>query len=211
VSRASIKAVFFDFDGVLTTDKSGSLTTIRSISRQTSIPEAALWEAFAPFNHDLLVGRKTHASVWPHVCNALGEAVPLDVLEVAFLDTPMNRPMLDLAREFHERYRIGIITDNKSDRMDCLCARHRLRPMFDPVLVSAAIGSGKDQPEIFRYALDLLGLAPEETVFIDNSEKNLVAPSSLGMGTIFYDDEKNDVAGLRAAIDRMGVDSRRVR
>jgi len=30
---ALIKAIFCDFDGVLTTDKSGSLTTLRSLSR----------------------------------------------------------------------------------------------------------------------------------------------------------------------------------
>jgi len=50
-----------------------------------------------------------------------------------------------------------------------------------------------------------MDLEPETCVFIDNNRANLVAPSALGMQTIFHDDEKNDIAGLAKALVALGV------
>lgn len=198
-----IKAIFFDFDGVLTTDKSGSLTTLRSLSRQTLIPEETLWDAFSPFNHDLLNGNTTHAEVWPEICRALGKPIPSDLLEIAFLATPINQSMMELAKELRKSRRTGIITDNKADRVASLSRHHTLGALFEPIVVSAEFGSGKDQPDIFLHALDCLALAPAEAIFIDNTRKNLVAPSGIGMKTLYFDDETNDVKALRIAIDEL--------
>ena len=41
-----------------------------------------------------------------------------------------------------------------------------------------------------------LGVKPENTVFIDNTPSNLVAATAIGIKTVFFDDERNDVAGL---------------
>ena len=60
-----IRAICFDFDGVLTTERSGSLSTLRSLSRHSGIGEERLWEAIGVFNEDLLFGRTTHAAIWP--------------------------------------------------------------------------------------------------------------------------------------------------
>lgn len=195
-----IKAICFDFDGVLTTDKSGSLTTLRSLSRQTGIAEDVLWEALRPFNDDLLLGRTTHARIWPQVGARLGHPLPMAALEIAFQDTPMNRPMLALARALRAQYAVGIITDNKADRMDFLCRQHGLANSFDPIVVSAEVGSGKDQPAIFAHALERLGVQAGECLFIDNTLKNLAAPAALGIKTLHFDDGRNDVEALRIAI-----------
>lgn len=198
--RPQIKAIFFDFDGVLTTDKTGSVTTLRYLSRATGVEFNRLREVFKEHNDGLNLGRTTHLAIWPAVCNKLNFQIDMGLLPAAFESTPFNEGMLSLASNLRQNYSVGIITDNKRDRMDHLKVHARLTELFDPIVVSAEVGSDKESALIFESALRYLAIAPHESVFIDNSEGNLVAPAALGMHTIYFDDEKNDLSGLIATL-----------
>ena len=201
-TKQMISAVLFDFDGVLTTDKTGSITTIRYLSAKTGLDEQKIWSAFASFNDDLLYGLATHSEIWPAFCIALGQELDIALLTGAFESTPMNKEMLDLARGLKTAgYSIGIVTDNKKDRIDCLRAHLELDSLFSPIVVSAECGSGKDGPAIFNIALAQLDVKADQTIFIDNSKRNLVAAEAIGIKTIHFDDSTNDVQGLAAALE----------
>ena len=191
-----VKAVFFDFDGVLTKDKTGSLTTLRYLSRQTGIAYDQLRNAFEPFNNDLNLGKTTHDEIWSDLCAALKVHIDKSLLRGAFESTPINHEMLELARKLRRHYFVGIITDNKKDRIDYLKRHLDLAAAFDPIVVSAEVGSGKETSSTFARALGHLRIAPDESVFIDNTRQNLVAPRALGMKTVHFDDEENDVHAL---------------
>lgn len=201
----SIKAILFDFDGVLTTDKTGSLTTTRYLSARTGIELSRVQSVFRRFNGDLTLGKTTHEQIWGEICRALGQEIGFDLLREAFESTPLNKRMFDLARTLRSRHRVGIVTDNKKDRIDVLKKMHDLPSLFDPIVVSAEVGSGKDDPRIFQKALDRLGVQPGECVFIDNDRDNLVAPGALGIHTVFFDDEKQDFDALLAELAKMEV------
>ena len=205
MQASTIRAVLFDFDGVLTTDKTGSLTTTRYLSERTGIELSIVQAAFRRFNKDLTLGRTTHAAVWGDICADLGRAVGLDLLEAAFESTPMSEPMLTVARRLRSRYAVGIVTDNKKDRIDALKRLHDLPRLFDPIVVSSEVGLGKDNPGIFLGALRLLRVKPEECIFIDNSKGNLVAPNAIGMKTIHFDDEKQDFKALLTGLQAHGA------
>jgi len=200
-----IKAVFFDYDGVLTTDKTGSQTTARYLSRVTGIELSVVKDAFGRYNKDLTLGKTTHAQIWPGICSALGRELNIGLLHEAFESTPMNSQVLSLARQLKERYLVGIITDNKKDRIDRLKQCQGLASLFDPIVVSAEVGSDKGSTEIFLLALRRAGVRPEESVFIDNNKDNLALPRALGIKTIFHDDEKNDFQALCRALEALGV------
>lgn len=200
-----IKAVFFDYDGVLTTDKTGSQTTTRYLSRVTGIELSAVKDAFGRYNRDLTLGKVTHAQIWPGICSALGQELNIGLLHEAFESTPMNSKVFSLARQLKERHSVGIITDNKKDRIDHLRQFQGLLSLFDPIVVSAEVGSDKRSTEIFLIALRHAGVSPEESVFIDNNKDNLEAPHALGIKTIFHDDAKNDFQALCRALETVGV------
>ena len=113
--------------------------------------------------------------------------------------------MLQIARALRSRYAVGIVTDNKKDRIDLLKKLHKLSSLFDPIAVSAEIGAGKDSPRMFLEVVHRLGVRPDECIFIDNSRKNLVAPGALGIKTIYFDDERQDFDALLAALHAHGV------
>jgi len=59
-----------------------------------------------------------------------------------------------------------------------------LRPHFDVFIESAVVGMRKPDPRIFHLACDELGVAPEESIFLDDIGINLKAARTLGMTTI---------------------------
>jgi HAD superfamily hydrolase (TIGR01549 family) len=201
----TIRAVLFDFDGVLTNDKTGSLTTTRYLSRRTGIELSKIQAAFRRFNHDLTLGRITHAAIWGEICAELDHPLSLDLLHEAFASTPLSEQMVAVARRLQPRCSLGIVTDNKRDRMDALKRLHNLPQLFDPIVVSSEVGLSKDSPEIFLGALQLLQVSPQECIFIDNSRANLVAPASIGIRTIYFDDEKRDFTELLANLQGHGM------
>jgi HAD superfamily hydrolase (TIGR01549 family) len=200
-----IKAVFVDYDGVLTTDKTGSLTTSRYLSQATGIPFSAIKAAFSRYHKDLTLGKKTHSQIWHEVCSALGQELSIGLLNEAFESTPMNAAMFSLAHRLKENYSVGIITDNKKDRIDHLKQHQDLESLFSPIVVSAEVGANKESTKIFLHALHCTGMSAEESVFVDNCKDNLVAPTALGIKTIFHDDEKNDIEALLRNLKTLGV------
>lgn len=205
MKASKIRAVMFDFDGVLTKDKTGSLTTTRYLSQRTGIELSKVQAAFNRFNKDLTLGKTTHKAVWDDICADLGQTISFHLLKEAFESTPLNERMLAIASWLRSRYSVGIVTDNKKDRIDAIKRLHDLTRLFDPIVVSSEVGMSKDDPRIFLGALQLLRVEPEECIFIDNSKDNLLAPNSIGIKTIYFDDEKQDFKSVLSELQAYGV------
>lgn len=184
--RSLIDGVFFDFDGVVTRDPTGSATTIRFLAQATDVSSAQWHAALAPHNRSLNLGRTSHAAIWPAICQSLGRRVDLSLLEKAFDSTPIDSGLLSLARSLRARARVGLITDNKLDRMDRLIAQHGLDQIFDPLIVSSRLGADKRDRPLFDHALRVTGLDAERCLFIDNDPKNLRVAEALGWRTLLF-------------------------
>lgn len=79
---------------------------------------------------------------------------------------------------------------------------------FDPLIVSANVAALKHDgtTTIFDAALRGAKCTADQSVFIDNQQRNLEMPKQMGMHTIWHDDKKNDGAALRQALRDCGVD-----
>ena len=66
-----IRAILFDFDGVLTTDKTGTQSIRNYICQETGISEEHFNEAYYPYNDDLLDGKITHKEMWQDLFNVI--------------------------------------------------------------------------------------------------------------------------------------------
>ena len=69
---------------------------------------------------------------------------------------------------------------------------------FDGMVTSFEARSLKPDEKIFRYAEEQLGIVPEETIFLDDSQRNLDAASRLGFHTLLVP-PGSDFATLLAA------------
>jgi epoxide hydrolase-like predicted phosphatase len=74
--------------------------------------------------------------------------------------------------------------------------------MFDAVVISGEVGMRKPEPRIFLHTAQLLGVAPEECVFIDDIQANVTAAEQLGFTGVLHSaaaDTARQVADLLGA------------
>jgi putative hydrolase of the HAD superfamily len=68
--------------------------------------------------------------------------------------------------------------------------------LFDAWVISAEVGMRKPEERIFRHAACLLGLAPEQCVFIDDIEANVEAAAAIGMAVMHHREPGSTAARL---------------
>ena len=201
----AIATVFFDFDGVLSPPKAGTAFTCEFLAAQTGLPYDALRAAFEPHRLALARGQVTRDETWPLVCRDVGRDIPRELLTRAFEATPLDRAMFAFASSIGRRVKAGIITDNPKDRMDVVRRTLWLDRVFAPIVVSAEEGGTKDEPLIFRRAIEAAGVPAESAVFIDNVQENVDVARSVGLHGIYFDDDQRDLAALARELLALGV------
>jgi len=72
---------------------------------------------------------------------------------------------------------------------------------FDGLVVSAEVGLVKPDPAIYRLLLERYGLAPAETLYIDDLAENVAVAESLGMAGHHF----SGAAKLRADLEARGL------
>jgi putative hydrolase of the HAD superfamily len=205
INEAMIKAVLFDYDGVLTTDKTGSYSICKYVSSAANIDYELFSNEYRKYSEDLLIGRITHEEIWKDLCESIGREITIRYLFDSFKNTPINLKMFELVRNIKKNYKTGLITDNQNDRIDAVTRLQKLNELFDAIEVSAKIGSGKDGDEIFVRTVKDLNVQCSECVFIDNQEKNLLVPRKLGMSVILFDQKENDIKELVGNLKKMDI------
>ena len=165
---------------------------------------------FAPvyrqYNERLLCGRLTHRDIWGDICRELQKDVPYEILFESFIHTPIDNEIVKLIERLKSAgLKTGLITDNKRDRIDAVISHYNWHSLFDAIVISSDVGSGKEQPEIFNIACNKAAVPPNECVFIDNSAKNLVIPETMGMSAFLYDDAFRNTSRLIEHLQSLGI------
>jgi len=201
-----ISTIFFDFDGVLTTDKNGWYTTCKNI--QKTIPKTKLQsiiDCYLKHTRNLSRGEISHQEMWPDFCDCVGENIDINILPQALANAPKNEKMLGLCKRLGQTYRLGIITDNNLARFNLLKTKWGLSRLFKVICLSAEQGALKTDQDLFEKALELAGVKAKDSVFIDNHEKNLTIPRQMGFKTFWHDHEKNDINLLVTRLQAWGI------
>jgi putative hydrolase of the HAD superfamily len=113
-----------------------------------------------------------------------GGPVPGDGLLVRmFAGSRMDAAMVDLFRRLHSG---GVPTGLLSNSWGGPYPRELFADLFDAVVISAEVGMRKPEPRIFLHAAQLLGLEPEQCIFIDDIQANIDAAGQIGYTGILH-------------------------
>ena len=202
----NIKAILFDYDGVMTIDKTGTESICNYISNTLGIDKSIFEKEYRKYNKDLLYGKPT-SEIWEELCKNINKNIPLSILYDSYKNTPINMEMHELVLKIKDKnIKTGLITDNKADRIDYINKIFNLDKYFDIISVSGKLGYGKESDKIFIKTLEELKIKPEKSIFIDNHESNLIIPKKMGIKTIYFNDEEKDMAKLIYKIREYGVE-----
>ena len=203
-----IKAVLWDFGGVITSspfdafnryeaEKGLPKDFIRGINAKN--PTTNAWARFESSQ----VSIEEFDRLFSEESSAAGHVVSgKDVL--GLLAGDVRPEMVKALKCCKAVLKVGCITNNvKSDEGSAIPqsaakAEQTLEIMtlFDEVVESSIEGVRKPDPEIYRIALDRMGVAAEECVFLDDLGINLKPARALGMKTIKVIDPQKAISEL---------------
>jgi len=201
-----IKIVLFDYDGVMTLDKSGTESTCNYISKNLNIDNNIFENEYRKYKSDLTYGKVTHEEIWKLLCENINMDIPISVLHDSFYNTPVDNEMHEFVLKIkHQNIKTGLITNNRVDRMEFINKKFDLNKYFDIIAISGVLGFGKESDKIFIETLEKMKIKPAESIFIDNQEKNLTIPKRLGIKTIHYNDKERNLSELKNKLKEYGI------
>jgi len=91
-----------------------------------------------------------------------------------------------LLRELRPHYKLALLSNTNEWHFHYGIRPVEVFPLFDTVTLSYEVKAMKPAPEIYRDALGKLGVAPQECVYIDDLQENVVAARDLGMHAFHF-------------------------
>ncbi|MBN2348347.1 MAG: HAD family phosphatase [Bacteroidales bacterium] len=189
-----IKNIIFDWGGVITNiDFNATIFAFKKFGLNE------MDNLYTKFNqNDLFVELETGKISPAQFRNRLRQKIGRPVSDVK-LDEAWNAMMLDIPSErmellnqLRKNYRIFLLSNTNQIHVEAY--RHYLREqfglnsfseIFEKVYYSFEIGLRKPGTEIFQFVLKDSQLAPEETLFIDDTEVNIQSAEQTGITSFF--------------------------
>lgn len=194
---AALKAVIFDYGGVMTTPvrdsiaawiqadgiKPESFTSVlkewlgRYVDMGTPIHRLELGELPVEEFDRLLAERlETYAGT---------PVNPEGVLKRLFAGMRPDAAMWDLARDLREAgVKVALLSNSWGDFYD----HAQIEEMFEVAVISEEVRLRKPDPAIFQLVLDKLGLDAAECAFVDDAEPNIIGARDLGLVALLHEE-----------------------
>jgi putative hydrolase of the HAD superfamily len=201
MGKNSIRAVLFDFGGVLATE--GFRKRLADLARQQGLDPQAVHQAAADaiYESGYILGKGTAADFWRILRAKTGLAGDAPSLFDAIAARFHLRPrMFALVRALRAQGYITAILSDQSDWLDRLDAQLNFFPSFDKVYNSFHLGKGKRDPSIFDDVARDLGLVPHAIVFVDDDPGNVERARSRGIKAMLFQNEDQCMHDLEALI-----------
>jgi putative hydrolase of the HAD superfamily len=186
----TIRAVAFDIGGVL--EITPDLGVIRRWETRLGLPAGKLNERL----HDVWaaggIGTITEDGVHQAITDRLGlderkrMAFMADVWR-QYLGTA-NRELIEYARRLRPRYRTGILSNSFVGAREREQAAYGFEDLVAEIIYSHEAGMSKPDPRIYALLCWRLGVGPEETVFVDDTDQCVAGARAAGIHAIRYRD-----------------------
>ena len=147
------------------------------------------------------------AEAFEDEARALGGALSgRKVLEL--ISGEVRPEMVEALKRVRQHYRVACITNNMPAGHGPSMTRSaqtaeqvaQIMALFEHVVESSKLNMRKPDPRIYRHACDLLGVAPEACVYLDDLGINLKPARAMGMATIKVESAAQALAELEGLL-----------
>jgi HAD superfamily hydrolase (TIGR01509 family) len=183
----TIRAVYFDLGGVIvrTGDREPRTKLAERLGMSYEELAKAVFENESSLRASL--GTVSPQEHWVDVIQRLG--LPLSeadsVRQEFFAGDTLDLDLINFLRSLRPKYRTGLLSNAWSDMREYLVGQ-KIDDAFDQLIISAEVGIMKPDVRIYRLALEKLGVAPAEAVFVDDSIVNIEGARAVGMYAIQF-------------------------
>ncbi len=184
-----VRAIIFDMGGVLVRNQVPEPRQ-RLADKYGLTPQALEELVFGnPVAAKASVGEATSSDLWEYIRAALKlDEKELVAFTQAFWSSDrLDEELVDLIRSLRPRYKTGLLSNAWDDARASLTTRYpHFLTIFDSSVFSAEVKMAKPDARIYHLIMQRLGVAPEETIFVDDFKENVEAASELGMQAILF-------------------------
>ena len=188
-----IKNIIFDLSEVII---SGYHGTDKLIEKKYAISAEEFYRRKAEKNDtflDLMRGNLKEEDYWNELIEGMDWNITVEELKTTIrgnLNQPVNGTM-EIIKQLKGKYQLILLSDQVREWMTYIEEKNQDICIFDKKIFSYEIGSVKSDEQTFRTVLDLTQVVPEETLFIDDYERNVRNAEEVGIhGIIFQDAEQ---------------------
>ncbi len=194
--------VLFDYGGVLAEE--GFVEGLAVIAVEQGLAAGQFFAQVERIIYDCgyLTGANSETGFWAQVrkeCGIIGSDAELTgrILRRFVLRSGLMAMVRGLKGQ---GVRTAILSD-QTDWLEQLDRRDHFLGEFAPVLNSFYLGHSKREADTFRLALQRLGVAPSQVLFVDDNAGHIARAAALGLQVHHFGDE----AGLAAELARRGL------
>jgi HAD superfamily hydrolase (TIGR01509 family) len=108
---------------------------------------------------------------------------------------------IDLVKSLSLNYQLGVLSNachNHAERVKDL----GIYDHFNKVLLSCDTGFQKPEKEAYLQILEKMEISPEEALFIDDLNENIIGAESVGITGILYESPVQ----LRSSLEKLGIE-----
>jgi putative hydrolase of the HAD superfamily len=200
----TIRAVFWDMGGVIlrTEDHSGRERWEKRLGLTPGELARIVFDGEG--SRKAVLGQGTEDELWGWVLARLGlpESERGSLIADFFGGDRIDQRLADFVRGLRPALKTGMITNAWPNVRRFLENEGHVADAFDLIVVSAEEGLIKPDPRIYRLALDRLGVAAGDAVFVDDMEENVAAARAVGMHGIRFVGADQAIAEVRELLER---------
>lgn len=203
-THSTIKAVVFDFGGVIEVSEGGHL--LQRIAGALGLEYSEFRTEYFKHNHLSNVEDRRWEDMIMKVVDSFGgneaqKARIEEIVEEHRSRRKINTELISFFKLLKEQgFKVGIFSNSNSQLRKRLNEKG-IDAMVDEVVISAEIGHQKPHKEGFEILFKKLGVQPHEVIFIDDSPKSLEKASEIGYIPILFKDNEQ----LKSDLGKHGI------
>jgi len=184
----AIKAVIWDLGGVLlrTEDFSSRQALADRMGKSREDLENLVFSGDSGDRAQL--GEISVAEHWENIRQMFGlDQAGIDEFQRQFWDGDrLDAELVDTIRSLRGRYKTGLLSNAFSDLRQVVTELLKISDAFDDMIISSELHLMKPDPRIYQVALQRLGVAAQEAIFVDDLPWNVEGARSQGLHAVHF-------------------------
>lgn len=197
-----IKAVIFDMGGVIL--RSDDLTPRLELAARYGITEEQLEDTVfdSPSAKVATVGQISERDHWKEVFSLL-KVSPEN--EQAFQDAfwagdRIDKGLVNFLSDLRPQYMTGLLSNAWSGAREMLTKKYQVIDAFDTSIFSYEVNLAKPDPAIYHCVLEKMQVKPDEAIFLDDFERNIIAANEVGIHGVRFLNRDQAMKDIRSIL-----------
>ena len=197
-----IQAVIYDMGGVFLRTNDQAQRT--ALAKNYGLTRHQLEDLV--FNTDsaiqATIGKISQEEHWVSVCNSLNipEEKRQKFQEEFWRGDTLDHELIEFLGSLRPEHRTGLLSNAWTGTREMLSVKYHCRNVFDVAVFSYEVHLAKPDKAIYEYILSRLDVVPEETIFLDDNEQNIISACEMGIRGIRFLNHDQAIRDIKALL-----------